>query len=94
MHTVYYGPVMRLTSAMLWRILKSNPWNIHGNPSVVMQRGVRQIASELKSWQRRESIPFSDRINDLTLKMLGPARETEEHHPGGALKLKAAETQL
>jgi hypothetical protein len=95
LHTVYYGPVMRWASSVIWRVLLSNPWNLPGADGAVLETGVRMLRKDMLRHFEESHVPHDRRINDLTLKMLGEKRgcvvRGEYPHPGGGLKLKAAE---
>ena len=71
LHTVYYGPVMKWSSAVIWRVLLSNPWDISAAESTVLDLGVKKLRSHQIGWYETESIPHDRRIGDLTVVMLG-----------------------
>lgn len=78
-HTVYLGTVMRIVSAILWRVLLSNPWRITGSQEQILDLGV----------------PSDRRVAMLSLPMIGDRLDRTvgdtAPHPGAAMKLKAAE---
>lgn len=96
LHTVYYGPMMRWTSAALWRVLLRNPWGDKGPKATRHELGVRRLRADMLHWFQTADIAHADRIGDLTVKMLGDAAGAEDNeanpHGGGGLKLKAHET--
>jgi hypothetical protein len=95
LHTLYYGPIMRWTSAALWRLIKANPWNLCGTRDVLYDVACRRLTADMVHWFEQNEVPHDRRIGELTPKMLGDyAVGPSEAHPGGALKLKAAETGL
>ena len=98
LHTVYYGPMQKWTSATLWRILLKNPWNLPGSDSAVLDLGVRRLRVHMLEYYAEAGIPPNRRIGDLTLTMLGERRgcvvRGDHPHPGTVLKTKAAETGI
>ena len=73
LHTLHMGPVQRCASAALWRVVLSNPWGFTGSTDNVINRGVKAVAGDLRSWQRRPAnqVAHSEQIQNLTRKMLG-----------------------
>ena len=98
LHTVYYGPVMKWSSAVIWRVLLSNPWDISAAESTVLDLGVKKLRSHQIGWYETEGIPHDRRIGDLTVVMLGDKRgctvRGSHPHPGTTMKTKAAETGI
>ena len=99
LHTVYYGPVQRFASAVLWRVNLSNPWDVRGSTlDSRLEAGAARMRIDLFDWQRKSNIPAGERLGDWNQKMMGDRRgaqhSPEMAHPGCALKLKAAETGL
>ena len=97
LHTLYYGPMMRWTSAALWRTLLSNPWGCTGSLSACLELGTRRLTQELAAWFDAHATPHNRRIREITVNMLGDKRGctlTNTRHPGGHLKTKAAETGI
>jgi hypothetical protein len=98
LHTVYYGPVSRWTSATLWRILLSNPWRLAGSQEDILDMGLRRMKTHLLKWFDEAGIPHNRRISDLTLQMLGDQDDFniggDLSHHGSSLKTKAAETSV
>lgn len=98
LHSVYYGPMMRWSSATLWRVLLSNPWNLPGPDGQVLDLGTRRLRAHMFTWFEQQNIPHDRRIGDLTLTMLGSREHCtvggERPHPGTILKTKAAETGI
>lgn len=98
LHTLYYGPVMRWTAAVLWRLLLGNPWGFVGNQDARLELGCRRLRSDLQDWCTRTGVPPRDRLNDWTLAMMGSDEgclaDPGTPHPGTLLKTKAAETGL
>ena len=97
LHTLYYGPVQRYASAVIWRVLLSNPWEIRGRTlDSRLNAGAARLRIDFMDWQTKNSIPHSERIGDWNIRMMGDRRgaihSRELAHPGGSLKLKAAET--
>ena len=86
LHTVYLGPCLRWTGATLMRIMHANPWRVPGH-----QRLAR-LELEMLQWFDQEGVPADRRVRRLTEKMM-PA-EADDPHPGGAMKLKAAEARI
>ena len=96
LHTVYYGPVMRWSSAVLWRVLLSNPWGLGvDNEKIFLESAVRRLRADMLAWFEDAGIPHSRRISDWTLPMMGSSQgchvRGNTEHPGTALKVKAAE---
>jgi hypothetical protein len=50
------------------------------------------MVAEFRAWQIEEGIPASRRIANITPAMLGDT--ADDPHPGGTLKLKAAEVRV
>jgi len=90
LHTLYYGPVMRWVSAVVWRVLLANPWGFRGAKKAKLELACRQLRGHLRAWSVEAGIAAGDRLGDLTLSMLGgePAPE------GCMMKTKAAETGM
>jgi hypothetical protein len=86
LHCVYLGCMARWTSATLHRILQANPW---ANSSGFI---LQSMVAEFRAWQIEEGIPASRRIANITPAMLGDT--ADDPHPGGTLKLKAAEVRV
>ena len=89
---------MRWAAAVVWRVLLSNPWNLPGSESAVLDMGVRRLRLHMVRWFQDAGIPRDRRIGDLTLTMLGAKRgcvvRGDHPHPGTVLKTKAAETGI
>jgi hypothetical protein len=97
LHTVYYGPVMRWTSAVLWRIILGNQWGFVGSPEYKLELACRRLRCSMMDWFEVHNIAHERRIGDFTLKMVGPAGKYNFEniaHGGGILKTKAAETGI
>ena len=96
LHTVYYGPMMRLIAAILWRVVLSNPWGIVGNLEHVLEQAARRLEAHMLNWFDSHHVPRNRRLGTLTLSMLGNRMghgiNDGKPHPGCPLKLKAAET--
>lgn len=92
LHTVYYGPVMRWTSAVLWRVLWANPWGCVGAKPLKLEFGVRRLRSDMFAWFKEHGTPADRRLGDLTLTMLGSEDCDNGIHPGCMMKTKAGET--
>ena len=96
LHTVYYGPMMRLIAAILWRVVLCNPWGIVGTLGHILERAARRLEAHMLLWFERNHVPANDRIGCLTLSRLGDRRGHDLNdgtaHPGCPMKLKAAET--
>ena len=97
LHTVNYGPMMRWTSAALWRVITLNPWRFRGTFDVKLELASRRLRADMYDWFDRAEVPTSRRLSDLTISMLG-GKDTKLDrgmpHPGCAMKTKAAETQI
>ena len=95
LHTVYYGPMTKFESAVLWRVVLQNPWGFRGNNKEVMEQCGTALETNLFNWFHQKNIPHDRRITDFGLSFLGDrlgcAVDGELQHPGDALKLKAAE---
>lgn len=94
LHTVYLGVVNRLVSAMLWRVLLSNAWQTLGGQERVLEQGIRRMAAHLAVWFEQNRVPHDRRVSTMSLALLGDRLACAvggEPHPGGVLKLKAAE---
>ena len=95
LHTFYYGPMMRWLHSALWRVLLSNPWGIDGNTENKLDIGIKRMKMHMNDWFVVNKVKHCDRINDLTLSMLGTQDgDNSEETPavGGTMHLKAAET--
>eukprot|EP00959_Pyramimonas_sp_CCMP1952_P292883 6125430-Pyramimonas_sp.AAC.1 len=71
LHCLYFGPIMRYVSCVLWRVALSNHWRFAGDTDQVVELAVRQLSGELMSWQDAHDVPFNNRLHSLTPKMLG-----------------------
>ena len=96
LHTVYYGPMMMLIVAILWRVLLSNPWGMAGTAEHILEQGARRLEAHMLLWFSRNRVPQRERIATLNLSMLGDRHDCGINdgnpRPGCPLKLKAAET--
>ena len=96
LHTVYYGPIIRWTSAVVWRIILQNHWNHSGTIEAIIDSAVKSLKKNLFYWFDRENISHERRLGDLTLSMLGPRLgfevRGERQHVGCLMKVKAAES--
>ena len=73
------GPVMRFISAARWRVLLANPWGCaEGRGEQRLEAGWKRLRGELIDWQRAAHIPNNERINELTINMLGDTKEGHE----------------
>ena len=88
LHTLYFGPAMRLVSAIAWRVLAMNTWGFRGAKAAVLEQGCRQLRAHVLQWFVYENVPNNLRIGDLNLKMLGGPDGTT----GCTMKRKAVET--
>ena len=95
LHGLYYGAVMRWTSATLWRILISNPWRMPGSFENRCRNGITHLRAHLLRYNSLHKAKPSARGNDLILSMLGSdsRKNADEPHPGSAMPTKAAETR-
>ena len=95
LHSVYYGPLMRFTSAVVWRILLRNTWAFAGGVDQVKEGNLRMLHAHLGRFDVAHDIPQDRRVTDLTLNMLGSDEKCGvrgvRQHPGGIVKVKAAE---
>jgi hypothetical protein len=98
LHTVYYGPMMRWTSAVIWRIVLLNRWGVTGGIEAVAEEGCTILKENLLEWYEDQKIPFDRRVNELTAKMIGERLgctvKGPHQHPGCMLKCKAAESSI
>ena len=97
LHTVYYGPVQRIASCIMWRVLLNNPWGIPGDQDLMLERGARRMAASMALWYEQNNVPQDRRVGSLSLSMFGDRKghkvraADDDGHPGCGLKLKAAE---
>ena len=82
LHTGYYGPAMRWTSAVIWRTLLSTTWNVGGSAQERLELSCRRLRADLFKWFDDTNLPHDKRLGDFTLAMLGPAQGCS---PGGEL---------
>ena len=82
---------MRWVSATLWRTVTCNPWGVRGSAPAKQDLAFKRLSADLQGWQVENDVPHDRRITELTPKMLGGACEDGEDHPGGLMKLKAAQ---
>ena len=98
LHTVNYGPMMRWTSAVIWRTIFSNPWGFQGGDEVRIELSVRRLKADLFQWYDDAQIPLERRMGDLTVKMIGSRMDCgfdlADVHPGCMMTSKAAETAV
>ena len=47
LHCLYFGPIMRYISAVLWRVALSNRWRFQGTLDQIVDLSVRQLSAEL-----------------------------------------------
>ena len=93
LHTIYYGPIMRIVSCILWRVLESNPWQFRGGRDHYLEQGCKMLRRDLADWYDSVGMDPSRRVYDFTAAMLGgKPPQTDVAFGGGLLKLKAAET--
>ena len=84
LHSVYLCGVHRWVSASICRPLALNPWRQPEDMRLF------SLVNDLHCWQNQNNIPHDRRIGNITAKML-PEYWNDLEHPGGLLKLKAAE---
>ena len=99
LHTMYFGPVQRVSSAIAWRILLANPWGVRGSRlDQRLEAGAARLKLDLFRWQEDRQIPSGERLRDWTLSMMGERKESQHTvelaHPGCHMKLKGAESGL
>ena len=85
---------MAVFAAIFWRTLLSNPWGVQGNLDQRLELGTRHLRGDLiDCYKQQPGIAANEHIRDITLGMLGKRKHADENipHPGGELKLKAAE---
>ena len=93
LHSLFFGPISRWTSATLHRLIVSNPWHLQGSQDVVLHLACRRLRGPLETWSCGAKIPHGDRVRDLLPSMLGELSEIEPH-PGSLLKVKAYEAWI
>ena len=73
LHTLHLGVVQRTASACIYRIVLANPWGFQGTTSSVVDRGVRMLWTDLKTWQAdpASGVRHGEELRNLTPKMLG-----------------------
>ena len=77
LHTVYLGVAARLVSAILWRVLLSNPWKIQQpNEKTLLELGARRMQADMLLWFETHKAPHGRRVGQLTLPMLGDQRDS------------------
>ena len=92
LHTLYFGPIMRWTSAALQRVLQANPWGLRGTIPARRDIGCRRLSAEMGHYFETNAIPNDRRLSELTYAMLGGApADDDAPHPGCAMSVKAAE---
>ena len=99
LHTLNYGPMMRWTSAAIWRILLRKSWGFAGSETQCRDLAARRLRHHLFSWYDDKGISAERRLGDLTMTMIGDDMgcgigAEALPHPGCAMKSKAAETQV
>ena len=88
LHALNYGPMSRWTHMALVRMIALNPWRIQGTQPQIAEVATRRLRGHLMKWFQRKQVPHENRLNDLTLKMIGYEASDET---AGELKLKAHE---
>ena len=94
LHTLYYGPIMRWTSAALHRIVAANPWCVRGTPAKIRDICMKRLSADAQSYFELHNIPHDRRVTDITPKMIGAAGANSIDHKGCLMKVKAAETSI
>ena len=89
LHTILFGPAMRWLSAVFNRMVLGNPWNVRGDPEYRKKIALKRLSVEMQTFFDDEEIPNDRQLPELTATMIGLT--DEDCHPGGAMKLKAAE---
>ena len=83
LHCLHLGQMQRIISAVLWRCLLLNPRGLDGSQRSIIDRGVALLWADLQRFQEDpdNGITESDRLGNLTLKMLGAqkGRHLQEH---------------
>ena len=85
LHIMYLGVHQRIIAAILWGMLRANPWRIHGAFETVSACGIERLQENLFNWYDENKIPQDYRINRLEQSMIG-----EEHIP--MMKTMGSET--
>jgi len=86
LHTVYLGIMMRITCAILMRLLWANPWDVSD------AKRIQRLEADMFVYYDKKKIPHQNRVNLMTPKMMPNPNDPE--HAGGILKLKASETYV
>ena len=73
LHVLYLGPVKHMVAWIIWRTLLANPWGIVGDQSVRNELGLKYIYQDLQKWYEENKVPWSLRLGDLSLSMIGSA---------------------
>ena len=92
LHSIYYGPMQRLASTILWRVIQRNPWGWEGTQEAIKERSCGSLRSDLFGWYDDIGMDSSRRMHDLTVSMLGDGPDGDAPSSGSILKVKAAET--
>ena len=85
LHTLYLGTLQVYIRAVVWRIVKTNPWKIGGSAEQVTAGCFRMLHAHLAAWYSKHRLDVKYRLGDVTPKMFGS-------HETGAVTTKAAET--
>ena len=98
LHSLYFGPMQRVVSASLWRVLLHNPWGHQGPKAHKLDMGARTLRNHHITWCAKKNIPHSMRLNDWKLSFMGDVGSAQDSldnaHPGCEMRLKAVETGL
>eukprot|EP00959_Pyramimonas_sp_CCMP1952_P396410 8305544-Pyramimonas_sp.AAC.1 len=95
MHTLCFGPIQKLISTIVWRIVLQNCYDVRGGKEVKIDVNIKRIREELFRWYDHEGTDWGERLSDLTSSMLGgePTLQADGSPFGGApMRLKAYET--
>ena len=96
-HTMCFGSIQRLISAILWRIILSNCYRARGGKETQIETNLKHVREALFLWYEQEDVSWGNRLSDLTASMLGGVPSTEDDSAnssfgGGHMRLKAHET--
>ena len=63
LHTLNYGPIMRWTSAGIWRVVLHNPYNLTGPKDATIELTVRRLRGHMLAWFDARNIPHDERTS-------------------------------
>jgi len=71
LHVLYLGIHGRIVSAIIWAIIRANPWSIHGPFDLVCAVGLSRLHGDLEHWYDANNVSQDYRVKRFEKSMIG-----------------------